>query len=904
MQPDQLLSAKLNIPFERRDYLVRPRLTERLSAGLQRKVTLCSAPTGFGKTSLVSEWIRVSGVPAAWLSLDANDNDPVRFLSYLIASLQTVRPLIGQDILTWLQAPPQFTAHPAPLSTGWTDRVLTILVNQIAHTPGPVILVLDDYHLIEATLIHASISFLIDHSPAHLHVVLACRADPPLPIARWRARRQVNELRAPELRCTADETLTLLNQVMRLGLSREDVSALESRTEGWIAGLQLAAMALQPLVPTTMHPARTDQTIAHQFVKDFSGSHRYVLDYLMDEVLSHQTQDMQQFLLQTAILDQLNGELCDAVTGRQDSQTILENIERLNLFLVSLDGERHWYRYYSLFADLLRHRLETSLPDQLPVLHRRASEWNARHGRLFEAVGHALAAKDFTHAASLIESAGPTMAMRGEAATLLAWMDALPDHAVQARPRLSLTYAWALFVTSNIESIEPRLQDALRRLDVGLAVEGILEEVAILRAFIAVYQGAGQRAIDLCLPVLRQTPEHSLARCGVHSVLGDAYFQIDQLDHARRQYEQAVQCATAAGNPLLSQVMVNDLAHLKITQARLREAAQHFRAVLDWGANERAPLFPVGEAYVGLGELLREWNEFPAATSHLRTGIAYCERGGYTRYAMLGTLSLARIVAARGDHTNLRALIERAEQLARGSGIPSFQRLVAATRARLSIQPAAFDSAVAFAWASASGLRAHDEPTAANEFDYLTWARVLLAKKSSVSESLATRQLLNRLLELAEHAGRAHSQIEILMLLALEAHSQNETDKPLNDLARALELAEPENYTRLFVDEGHAIAALLRLAIAKNIRPVYAAYLLNACDQPARDQPLALGESLTEREMQVLRLLAAGMSNADIAEHLVITLTTVKAHARNIFRKLDVDNRTQAAARARELNLL
>jgi LuxR family maltose regulon positive regulatory protein len=911
MQPDKLLSAKLNIPVERRDHLARPRLTERLSAGLQRKVTLCSAPTGFGKTSLLSEWIRVSRIPAAWLSLDAHDNESVRFLSYLIAALQTIKPMIGQDILTWLQTPSQLAGQASTLlSEEWEDRVLTSLVNDITATPGTFVLVLDDYHMIESPQIHEIIGFLNEHSPAYMHLVIASRSDPPLPIARLRARRQLNELRETDLRCTADETLTLLNQVMRLGLAKEDVAALEARTEGWIAGLQLAAQALQPLVFGSGKTVTPDPTIAHNFIKDFSGSHRYVLDYLVDEVLSRQPEHVQQFLFQTSILENMSGELCDAVTNRKDSQATLEGMERLNLFLVPLDGERHWYRYHSLFADLLRHRLEDTLPNQIHELHRRASEWYASKDRVYEAVGHALSAKDYARAAGLIETAGPIMAMRGEAANLLAWMDALPDHAVQARPRLSLTYAWTLFVSSNLGSIEPRLQDALKALDaVPLQAEGLLIEVAILRAIIAVYQGNAKRAIDLCIPVLSHTPETSLARCGICSVLGDAYLQADRLDEASRSYEEALRCGIAIGNPILSMISINDLARLKIEQGKLHEASQLFRQVLDWGGNQRAPLYPVGQAYVGMGGLVQEWNEFEAAESHLRTGVAYCERGGYTRYAMLGNLSLARIMAARGDTKSMLDLVGRAEQLAKRTGVQGFTSRVAAQRVRLWLMPTVRNITPAFEWLSSCGIHPDDQPHYSSEFEYLTLARVLIAQNREHPggrDDRPTLRLLDQLLHMAESAGRTQSVIEVLVLSALAWQASGELDKAIDALERALAVAEPENYLRLFLDEGSLMATLLRMLVSHQVHPEYATRLLREFDQrdSMGDGKAALGESLTEREMQVLRLLAAGMSNSDIADHLVITLTTVKAHARNIFRKLDVENRTQAASRARELNLL
>jgi LuxR family maltose regulon positive regulatory protein len=900
-------------------------LTERLSAGLQRRLTLCSAPTGFGKTTLLSEWIRESALPAAWVSLDSYDNDPVRFFSYLIAALQTIQPEVAQNLLAWLRAPqPSAPVPPQGAAADWSDRILIPLINEIATIPGAFVLVLDDYQAIESQQIHDAVSYLVEHAPPQMHVAIATRSDPLLPLPRMRARRQLNELREPELRCTMEEAATLLNRVMRLGISTEDVRTLATRTEGWIAGLQLAALALQPLVEP--QPASVTSAQVRDFIASFAGSHRYVLDYLVDEVFSRQPAHIQSFLLQTAILETMTGGLCDAVTGRGDGQATLEALERGNLFLAPLDGERRWYRYHALFLDLLRDRLARTMPGQAPELHRRACQWYQRHGRVYEAMRHALAAQDFERAGRLVEEAGPLMAMSGEANTLLQWLDALPDHAVQMRPRLSLSYAWTLFATCNMEAIEPRLQDVLKAIsDQGPSTAGLtdgppslLEEVAALRAFIAVSRGDPQTAIALCTTVLDRMPEPSLVRSGIQSVLGDAYLQADRLADANRCYEDAGRSSKAAGIPVLARVMTNDMARLRVVQGRLHEAAALYREVLDWGTGRRAPLYPLGHAYVALGDLLREWNDLEAAEGHLRAGMEHCDRGGYARFAMLGALALAQIRAVHGDAAGMSELGRRAELLAARTGVRAFTMLVAARRARLHLMPAVFRLGPALEWLQASGLHPEDRPAIAAEAEYLVLARVLNARRREHAGSPFPHQLLGQLLHAAEQVGRMRSVVEISCLIALAWQADGDNGQALVALERALAVAEPEGYTRIFLDEGPAMGALLGLAAARNVHHPYVDRLLAAFAREgcAASSPLATtgaggtlsqfgpADALSEREQEVLALLAAGLSNAEIAERLVVSLNTIKTHTRTIYGKLHVASRTQAVARARELRLL
>jgi LuxR family maltose regulon positive regulatory protein len=811
------------------------------------------------------------------------------------------------------------------------EDAVTALLNEIAALPDSLVLVLDDYHAIESKQVHAALRFLLDYAPPQMHLVLATRSEPPLPLSRLRARRQMNELREADFRFTQEEATTFLNQVMGLGLSPDDVRALGARTEGWIAGLQLAALALQETL------SEQGRSGVRGFIQAFAGTHRYILDYLADEVLLRQPEHVQSFLMETSILDRLTGGLCDAVTGRQDGRATLDMLESANLFLIHLDDEHYWYRYHSLFSDLLRLRLEGSMPDRVPELHRRASEWYVRNGRVYEALGHALEAQDFERAARLVEEAGPTMAMRGEAATLLQWLDALPDHVRRSRPRLALGYAWVLFVTSNMDAIEPRLQDAVRALGEGEPdglpaagteaargrVDEYLAEVDVLRAFVALYSGDAHRAVELCHQAARHLPEGSpIARSGIGSVLGDAYRATDQTTAAKACYQDGLESSQEAGNVLLAMVMTNDLARLNVSLGKLHEAERLFQQVLAWGGGRQVPLYPVGQAYIGLGDLQREWDDLATAEATLSEGILHCERGGYTRYLILGLISLARLKAACGDREAVVELLDRAEKLARGTGVLRFIGLVAAYRAQLSLVEPAHDHAAAeralaaaVQWARTGALGADDTLEYSREVEYLALARVLIAQgregqdlegRRAAGSLGLVRRLLARLLQAAEKAGRWGSAVEILTLQALACRAQGEVAKAILALERALALARPEGYVRLFADEGAPMADLLQEARRRNLAPEHCALLMAAFARTSAGRPAApaLPEPLTERELEVLRLLAACLSSREIAAELVVSLSTAKAHVAHILRKLDVHNRTQAAALARDLHLL
>lgn len=896
-----IITTKIKIPPARAKILPRPRVFARLDAGKKRKLTLISAPAGYGKTTLLSEWAHQTKNVVAWISLDENDNDLGQFISYIAAALQVVIAGFGESTCELLLS----------FQPSQSRLLLTTLLNEIANlslhkgfAPEHISLVLDDYHLIENQSIHEAVDFLLDYLPDQLRIVIASRTDPPLALPRLRVRGQMIELRAKDLRFTYDEAMAFLNQVMELWLSPDDITALETRTEGWIATLQLAALAMQ---------GREDRG---SFVRAFTGSHRYVLDYLADEVFYHQPEYIQDFLLNTAILDRLSGDLCNATTGRTDSQEILEHLERANLFTLPLDDERHWYRYHHIFADLLRYHLKQSHPSQIPELHRRASQWYAKNERLYEALGHALATDDIQFAVKIAEKTNATVVMRGEAATLLGWLNALPSKVVQTNARLSLTYAWALYVTADMDGIEPRLQDAIKALGVGDIkkkksldsfsdeVKEYLGEITALQVLSAIYQKTSPPKIEEVKRALEYLPPDTIYRIPVMATLGDVYHELDDLQSAKQAYLNVLSASERHG--LISAMVIhNDLARLHITQGQLHQAESAYQRVLDWGSQRHTPTYAVGQAYIGMGDLLREWNRLDEAAKNILSGIEQCQLGGYSRYLITGHIALARIRYAQGNIDNSLKQFQKAEEIAEKVGIDRLLAKVAAQKVRLGL--AGENLAVAAHWAQNSKLRVQDHLSYPYEFEYLTLARFLIAEgtqQANPSSLDAAGKLLDRLLQAAEAAGRTGSIIEIQMLQALTLHAQGRTADAMLPLENALSLAEPEGYVRLFVDEGAPMAELLEFAISSGVKQKYAKDLFAMCKDLSHIKQNSLADPLTNRELEVLKLLAHGLSNREIANELSISMNTVGTHTKRLYTKLDVHNRTQAGTRAGELNLL
>jgi len=908
-----LLTTKCQVPPLRPNLVPRQHLIDRLNRGLHRKLTLLSAPAGFGKTTLLCEWIQAltahpeAPVRMGWLSIDEGDNDPARFLTYLVAALQSAGADMDQCELASDRSPGLDATAPSALS----EAVLTALINQIGAAPRAVAVVLDDYHLITAQGIHDALGFLIDHLPANMHVVISTRADPPLQLARLRGRGQLTELRLSDLRFMPDEVVKFLHQVMGLELAPADVSALARRTEGWVAGLQMAAVSLQ---------GRGDAT---RFVQAFTGSDRNILDYLVAEVLEHQSESVQDFLLQTAVLDRLTASLCDSVTGQDGGQATLEWLERANLFVVPLDNERRWCRYHRLFADLLRAQLQRTRPDEIPVLHRRASAWYEANGMPAQAVEHALSAGDYERSADLIEGQAEETWGRGEHVTLLRWLESLPEELLSKRPYLGFFHTWGLLVSGRPwRTVESRLGE----LDEGTAL--MLAKAATLRAYVAIFRGQTPRAVELSRQALEQLPEDELLlRSLANWDLGTSYLMSGDMKAGIRVLGEAIKMSQESGNAMVSVMTLCNMAELQMSQGQLEEAREGFQRALELardGSEDQGRLLPIaGMPLICLGELWRERNDLEAATRYLTEGIELIGRWGEVG-AMDGYIALARVKQAQGDPQAANEMLEKARQLAvqfDATDMDDF--LVAVRQARLWLAQGNTDAAAR--WVEEQGLDVEKaaEQAAEGESDVVAHlrshtqmilARVLIARDRP-AEALA---ILEPPMALAERHGRHRRMIEICNLKALACQAQGDIVRAIEELEQALSLAEPAGYVRTFVDEGKPMAQLLYQAASRGIAPDYAGRLLAAFGEEAGDDkgvaggagaPLGAGttslvEPLSKRELEVLELIADGLSNQEIGRRLVISLRTVKWHASNVYGKLGVKNRTQAVAKARTLGIL
>ena len=907
-EQDVLLATKLHVPGPRPGFVPRPRLAARLEDGLARGVVLVCAPAGSGKTVLLADWARRGGRPVAWLSLDAADNDPARFWRHAVAALDRARPGIAEPVgpLLGRPAPPSF------------EGLVTALINELAAQPGgdELLLVLDDYHLIDARQVHASMLFLLEHLPPGLHLVLASRSDPPLPLAGLRAAGQLAELRAGELRFTAEEAAALLGETAGDVLPAAAVAALVARTEGWAAGLQLAGLSLR------------GQPDLAGFVAAFSGSHRYVLDYLTDEVLEGQPGQVREFLLETSVLERLSGGLCDAVTGRTGGQAMLERVERANLFLVPLDEVRGWWRYHHLFADLLRARLQAEQPGRVQALHRAAAAWSEEHELADDAVRHALAAGDAAWAARLVERHVEALLGRGEGATLRRWLSALPAESVRDRPRLCLAQAVGAIVGRQVEAVEGLLDDAERALAVTgdephepsvpravSVLANVPASIAFLRADLARLRGQAALAADHDRRALAELGEDDwLMRSMVRWNLAVADWLFGRLGPAEQVLAEVVAERQAAGQGYLAMEVCYDLGQVQRAQGHLDAALTTYRQALESAGEGGSEAPHLGMAHVGLAEVLYERDELAAALDHATRGVTLCRQLAFTQPLATGLAVLARIRHAHGDVAGAVEAIGEAGQARLSPQVIVLLNPVPSQRARLLL--AQGDVHAAAQWTTAAGLSPDDEPDYPREPAYLVLARVLLAQ----DEPGPALTLLQRLLAAASSQGRTGSIIEIQALQALALAACGEEASAVERLAEALTLACPRGYVRVFADEGAPMRALLtelsgaragQQHAAGRIDPGCLAALVRACGQadaaPPRRAVAALpglAESLTDRELEVLRLIAAGRSNQRIAHDLVVALDTVKKHVTHILGKLGAANRTEAAARARQLGLI
>jgi LuxR family maltose regulon positive regulatory protein len=914
-----VLATKLRVPSRRRGLVPRDRLVDRLRGSEERtpRLVLISAPAGFGKTTLMTQWLTsstVAGTTVSWLALDRDDDELQQFLAHLVAAVRAAAPGVGDGAWSLLAA-----GSSAP-----AQDVLVSLINDLDLLAGSTVLALDDYHLIDEIEVHDAVAFLLDNLPPRVTVAMTTRADPPLPLARLRARAELVEVRAADLRFTPTESHSFLNEVMALRLDPEQVAALAARTEGWATGLQLAALS----VPAAAGPG-TPEAVS-RFVGAFTGSHRHVLDYLVEEVLDRQPPEVRDFLLATCVLDQLTAELGNALTGRNDGRQMLDTLDRDNLFVVPLDDENRWYRYHHLFAEALRARLRTQDPARVGVLHRAAARWYAAAGMLTDAVPHAVAAGDGALAADLVELGLPDLSRQRQDRTLRGWLGSLPDAEKRRRAILAAGQAWACLSDGDLDAVEPWLDAAEVAMSAGAVARSDIAQSSLLRsltrardaelrglpAMIAVYRAAvaqargdvaGTTAHAARALALADRDDHG-SRAAAAGFLGLAAWAAGDLDTAVDTFTGAVHDLHAAGRLTDELGATVVLAEMVRAQGRPDDAGRMYERAIDAAdRHAEAPLSITGDLHVGRADVLREQGRLEAADEHLRIADELGPRGSLPENRHRWYTAAAGLLRARGDLDAAVTMLDRAEPRYRPGYFPDV-RPIPAIRARIRI--AQDRLADARAWVRERGLAPGDPAGYLAEYNQLTLARLLVAE----GDPRAALELLDGLLDAARAAGRQGSVIEVRLVRALARAAAGETDAASADLAVGLADGVPAGYCRLFLDEGPPMVRLLA-ALAGSGAPgrtrAQAEQLLTAAAAPVPDdhpRPVpagpALPDELSRRELEVLRLLATELTGPDIARTLFVSVNTLRTHTKHIFAKLDVRTRRAAVARATDLGLL
>lgn len=900
-----LLKVKIQVPPIRPDLVPRSRLIEKLNSGLYhegaftRHLTLVSAPAGYGKSTLVRQFVSGFGPRAAWISIDEGDNDLSLFWSYFVSSLQRVEKDIGSSLLAYIRAMSFSPGESAADALALPEKLLITLINELTELKDPIMIVLDDFHLISESRILDKIAFLVENLPCKAHLVLVTRHDPPWPLSRWRSRGVMTEVRQADLRFSDKESGEFLEQVMRVGLSGKDISTLTTRTEGWITGLQMAAVSIR------------DCSDVGAFIENFTGSSRYILDYLSEEVLKSQREDVQSFLLKTSILNNLNSELCDALTGGSDGQCLLETLESANLFIISLDDERRWYRYHALFAGLLRHRLKRTHPQLVSKLHLKASNWYKKMGIYIEAIEHSYDAEDFAASADLLVEARDFLWQKGEYLRLMCWLRMLPQKEFEGRPEL-LTLNTLLLIREGHLS---EARECLKHLDKILAgsADRIVQksncllklrgEAATLHAFLSLLCGDAEGICRYSREALEMLPaEDTFWRCGALIVSGDAHAIQNDLKDLNRAYQSALDAGKSLKNPFAIFLAGQKMGLSLWNQGRLDDTAELCSSLLHYAQeNNFACTGRGGTLWALWGDVLRERNVMNEAKEYVQKGYELSQTENMAR-GWCG-YCLIRLQLSEGDCRGAEKTIEELSPLMKQS--PLLSAIISPMRAKIYLGQDDLNSAAG--WMKERGITLDEKYNLMRELEYLSAARVMAAK-GSLEEAVA---LLERICSTQHTGRRLGTMIETLSVKALIYRASGRAEEAHKLLREALALAEPEGYIRIFLDEGQPMVRLLQEVYKGHGEASYGKMLLNLFanpqsedDKKAHNSKNNCIEALSERELEVLALASRGLSNKAIAERLYLSLSTVKWHTSNIFGKLGVDNRTEAVARARDMGLL